>query len=204
MFTVRELLTYTGQLQCPSSPAVLRKRVNQLLSILGLSMQVYLSSYLVNSLIYLFAHIHDLALTVQADERCGSLTGGQRKRVSIGLGLVGQPSVLFLDEPTTGLDSTSALNIVKYISAAAKATNVVVIMTIHQPAASVFNSLDDLCLLELGRLVYFGRLETGSAFFSWLGMYCTSGCNPAGMQYCNHILTIIFGFVVLFHFGSSV
>ena len=112
--------------------------------------------------------------------RPGELTGGQRKRVSIGMGLVGQPTVLFLDEPTTGLDSSSALNIVKYISAVAKATNVVCIMTIHQPAAAVFNSLDDLYLLETGRLVYNGKLEMGAAHFSSLGMHCNTGCNPAG------------------------
>jgi ABC-type multidrug transport system ATPase subunit len=109
------------------------------------------------------------------------LTGGQKKRVSIGLGLVGQPDVLFLDEPTTGLDSSAALNIVKYISAVAKATNVVCIMTIHQPAASVFNSLDDLLLLERGRLVYFGQLTRAIAYFNSLNFLCTSSCNPAGM-----------------------
>lgn len=152
-FTVRELLTATGQLQAPADPAVMRRRVAKLLSILGLNRQ--------------------------ADMTSGQLTGGQRKRVSIGLGLVGEPKVLFLDEPTTGLDSSSALNIVKYISAVARATNVVCIMTIHQPAAAVFNSLDDLYLLETGRLVYFGRLDKGSAYFSSLNMHCTTGCNPA-------------------------
>jgi hypothetical protein len=51
--------------------------------------------------------------TLQLDTRCGDLTGGQRKRVSIGLGLMGRPRVLFLDEPTTGLDSSAALHVVK-------------------------------------------------------------------------------------------
>lgn len=152
-FTVRELLWQTGQLQRPASDRDMHRRVIKLLAILG--------------------------LTRQADMKAGQLTGGQRKRVSIGLGLVGQPTVLFLDEPTTGLDSTSALNIVKYISTVARAMNVVCIMTIHQPAAAVFNSLDDLYLLETGRLVYFGRLDRGLSYFSSLGMHCTSNCNPA-------------------------
>ena len=119
---------------------------------------------------------------VQADLRSPALTGGQKKRVSIGLGLVGQPSVLFLDEPTTGLDSSAALNIVSYISAVARATKVVCIMTIHQPSAAVFNSLDDLCLLEGGRLAFFGRMENSAAYFASLGFHCTTACNPAGEQ----------------------
>ena len=154
LYTVRELLLYTGRLFSPEATHnELRKRVRNLLNILGLSMQ--------------------------ANMRCPDLTGGQRKRVSIGLGLVGEPTVLFLDEPTTGLDSTAALSIVKYISAVAKATNVVCIMTIHQPSTAVFNSLDDLCLLELGRLVYFGLRDNAPAFFSSLGFVCSTGCNPA-------------------------
>jgi hypothetical protein len=51
--------------------------------------------------------------TLQLDTRCGDLTGGQRKRVSIGLGMMGRPRVLFLDEPTTGLDSSAALTVAK-------------------------------------------------------------------------------------------
>ncbi len=108
------------------------------------------------------------------------LTGGQRKRVSIGIGLVGDPQVLFLDEPTTGLDSSSALNIVRYVASVARTMNVICIMTIHQPSAAVFESLDDLCLLEGGRPAFFGRLEDAGPYFSTLGLYCTKNCNPAG------------------------
>lgn len=69
-------------------------------------------------------------------------------------------------------------------------------MTIHQPAAAVFNSLDDLYLLESGRLVYFGRLDRGAAYFSSLGMHCTTGCNPAGTHAVAFIASLFsqFGF----------
>jgi ABC-type multidrug transport system ATPase subunit len=123
-----------------------------------------------------------MSLINQDSDRPTALTGGQKKRVSIGLGLVGNPKVLFLDEPTTGLDSTAALNIVDYIITVARKMQVICIMTIHQPAASVFDALDDLYLLENGRLAFFGGLDMAGAFFASLGMVCGENCNRAGMS----------------------
>lgn len=43
------------------------------------------------------------------------ISGGQRKRVSIGMELVGEPSLIFLDEPTSGLDATAAMDVLRYV-----------------------------------------------------------------------------------------
>jgi len=108
-----------------------------------------------------------------------ALTGGQRKRLAIGVGLISRPSVLFLDEPTTGLDSSAAYTIVQYISRASRALGVVCVMTIHQPSTSVFAKLDDLYLLEQGRLVFSGNLLDADAYFRELGFSKPRGENPA-------------------------
>ena len=72
-------------------------------------------------------------------------------------------------EPTTGLDSTAAYSIVQYLVKVAEATNVAVILTIHQPSALVFRMLDDLLLLENGQIAYGGELDEARNHFSSLG-----------------------------------
>lgn len=86
---------------------------------------------------------------------------------------------MYVVEPTTGLDSTAAYYLVKYLVDLAKSTNVPVIMTIHQPAAMVFDMLQDLYLLEGGRIAYFGPILSAKPYFSSIGYDCPSGVNPA-------------------------
>ncbi|CAM9496564.1 unnamed protein product, partial [Discosporangium mesarthrocarpum] len=105
-FTPRELLTYISTLKQNMTPSDRRHRISELLSILG--------------------------LIRKADHMVDSLSGGEKKRLSIGIGMVTEPKVLFLDEPTTGLDSAAAYAVVQYISKMARQTKVVCIMTIHQ------------------------------------------------------------------------
>ena len=82
-------------------------------------------------------------------------------------------------EPTTGLDSTAAYSIVKYLVQVAKATKVAVLLTIHQPSAMVFNMLDDLLLLADGKVVYNGPIESASSYFTSVGYTNPEGINPA-------------------------
>ena len=58
-----------------------------------------------------------------------------------GIGLVGEATVLYLDEPTTGLDSAAAHTVVEHITRVAQKTGVMVVMTIHQPSGQVFNMI---------------------------------------------------------------
>ena len=85
-----------------------------------------------------------LGLHAKARTLCSELSGGELKRVSVGMGMISNPSVLFLDEPTTGLDSAAAFSIVKHLVELAESMNVAVIMTIHQPAEMVFDMLQVL------------------------------------------------------------
>lgn len=65
------------------------------------------------------------------------LSGGEKKRTSVGVELLINPSLIFLDEPTTGLDSTTALNLVKFLNRLAHSGRTVV-TTIHQPSSEIF------------------------------------------------------------------
>ena len=82
----------------------------------------------------------------------------QRKRVSIAVELAANPSILFLDEPTTGLDSRAAQALIRNIQTIAK-TGRAIVCTIHQPSTAIFNAFTSLLLLKRGgQTVYFGEL----------------------------------------------
>ena len=110
-----------------------------------------------------------------------TLSSGERKRVAIGVGLLGQPRVLLLDEPTTGLDSATSAVIVDYITRVTRRTNVICLMTIHQPSAQLFSTLDDMLLLSKGRMAYFGPLVDVGMYFERLGFVSSPGSNPADL-----------------------
>ena len=80
-----------------------------------------------------------------------SISGGERKRTSIGVELVVRPAMIFLDEPTSGQDSFAALQCCKVLKKVAKA-GASVLLSIHQPSSDIFASFDHLILLQQGRL----------------------------------------------------
>ncbi|CAM9604466.1 unnamed protein product [Ectocarpus sp. 4 AP-2014] len=117
--------------------------------------------------------IRDLKLTNCADTKIGNeihrgVSGGEKRRVSIGVDTVQQPTIIFLDEPTSGLDSTTALTIAETLSAVCK-RNRTVAMTIHQPSTRVLDVFDKVMFLSRGRMVYFGRPADLPAYCTGLG-----------------------------------
>jgi ABC-type multidrug transport system ATPase subunit/ABC-type multidrug transport system permease subunit len=123
--------------------------------------------------------LRSLGLFEKSSMSCKGLTGGELKKVSVGMGMISNPKVLFLDEPTTGLDSTAAYYIVKHLVDVAVSFNIAIILTMHQPAKMVFDLLQDLYLLEGGRLVFNGPLSCSERYFYSLGHICRAGINPA-------------------------
>ncbi len=91
-------------------------------------------------------------------------SGGERRRVSLGVQMLGNPSVLFLDEPTTGLDATSAFQLVKTLQSIARKGRTI-IMTLHQPRSEVFFMLDRVALLAQGRMLYTGKVDEAVGWF---------------------------------------
>jgi ABC-type multidrug transport system ATPase subunit len=96
------------------------------------------------------------------------ISGGQRKRVSIGMELAAAPMAIFLDEPTSGLDATSASSIMRTLKAIAR-LGISVIVIIHQPRMEIFEILDELILLGNGQIIYEGTGNGVQDFFETIG-----------------------------------
>ncbi|PNH48022.1 hypothetical protein VD0004_g343 [Verticillium dahliae] len=96
------------------------------------------------------------------------ISGGQRKRVSIGMELAAAPMAIFLDEPTSGLDATAASSIMLTLKALAR-LGISVIVIIHQPRMEIFEMLDNLILLGNGQAIYEGPQHEAQAYFEGMG-----------------------------------
>ncbi|KAH6760395.1 P-loop containing nucleoside triphosphate hydrolases superfamily protein [Perilla frutescens var. hirtella] len=106
------------------------------------------------------------------------ISGGQRKRVNVGLELVMEPSLLFLDEPTSGLDSSSSQLLLRALKREAF-EGVNICMVVHQPSYSLFNMFDDLILLAKGGLTaYHGAVRDVEDYFANLGINVPDHINP--------------------------
>lgn len=102
--------------------------------------------------------LEDLGLLKCADTRIGNvmlrgISGGERKRTSIGVELLTNPSMIFLDEPTTGLDSSTAYNVINLLKKIS-GNGRTIIITIHSPSCDIFNIFDQLILLVEGNIIY--------------------------------------------------
>uniref|UniRef100_A0ACD6AN75 Uncharacterized protein n=1 Tax=Avena sativa TaxID=4498 RepID=A0ACD6AN75_AVESA len=106
------------------------------------------------------------------------ISGGQRKRVNVGLEMVMEPSVLILDEPTSGLDSASSLLLLRALRREA-VEGVNISMVVHQPSYTLYNMFDDLILLAKGGLtVYHGPVKKVEEYFQGLGIVVPDRVNP--------------------------
>ncbi|KAI3458951.1 hypothetical protein Pfo_015614 [Paulownia fortunei] len=106
------------------------------------------------------------------------ISGGQRKRVNVGIELVMEPSLLFLDEPTSGLDSSSSQLLLRALRREAL-EGVNICMVVHQPSYTLFQMFDDLVLLAKGGLtVYHGPVRKVEEYFAGLGIIVPERVNP--------------------------
>lgn len=118
-----------------------------------------------------------VGLQNQVDTKVGDvffrgLSGGQKRRLSIAVELLAQPSILFLDEPLSGLDSAAAFSIMESLRKVAKASGTSLIITIHQPSELLFEMCDHLLLLSGGKQVFFGPVHQVESHFQRLGFEC--------------------------------
>ncbi|KAJ2081150.1 hypothetical protein H4R24_002572, partial [Coemansia sp. RSA 988] len=116
--------------------------------------------------------------TLIGDHEIRGVSGGERKRVSIGAELVTDPSILMLDEPSSGLDSSSAEMVVALSKEISRERNLCTLMTIHQPSTEMVSQFDKLILLAQGKLVYMGPANQAVRYFDQLG-YPSTNSNPA-------------------------
>ncbi|KAI6125259.1 ABC-2 type transporter-domain-containing protein [Pisolithus croceorrhizus] len=152
--TVREALVFAASLRLPESLSEERK------------------------VAIVDAVIEKLGLEGVAETRIGAtdgtgrgISGGEARRVSIGLELVGCPDILVCDEPTSGLDSVSAWRVVSVLREVARGggglfgaidgeknngRGVAVICSVHQPSSRLYHAFDSVVLLAHGRALYSG------------------------------------------------
>eukprot|EP01052_Picozoa_sp_SAG31_P032178 SAG31_NODE_3501_length_4192_cov_1.943562_3_plen_751_part_01 len=98
----------------------------------------------------------------------GGLSGGERRRVSVGVELIADPAVLLLDEPTSGLDAVSADVVMRCLRRAVDTAEMTCLLTIHQPSAEIYALFDSVCLLgSKGGHAFFGsRMAAAEAVAS--------------------------------------
>ncbi|XLQ98847.1 hypothetical protein S83_065046 [Arachis hypogaea] len=110
--------------------------------------------------------------TIVGDEMHRGVSGGQKKRVTTGEMIVGPTKTLFMDEISTGLDSSTTYQIVKCLQQIVHLTEGTILMSLLQPAPETFNLFDDIILISEGQIVYQGPREHIVEFFESCGFKC--------------------------------
>ena len=166
-FTVLQTLTYAAELRMPRTSTIIdrKKRVEEVLFLLGID------------------HCKNV---IVGDTRVKGISGGERKRLAIAIELLTRPQLLFLDEPASGLDSTTALSVITILKNLANAGECTVICTIHQPSSKIFGLIDNLLLLKKGVIMYQGNAKYAVNYFDTLGYPCPQNFNPA-----DHLIDIL-------------
>nr|KYP66379.1 ABC transporter G family member 2 [Cajanus cajan] len=115
--------------------------------------------------------------TYIGDEGTRGVSGGERRRVSIGVDIIHGPSLLFLDEPTSGLDSSSAHSVIEKVHDIARSGSTV-ILTIHQPSSRIQLLLDHLIILARGQLMFQGSPHDVTQHLARMPRKIPKGENP--------------------------
>lgn len=157
--TCREAIEFSAALRLPASVAASDRRssVSETLEILGL---------------------RRCADTIVGRDQGGGISGGERKRVCIGIELVNNPGVLFLDEPTTGLDAYTASEVVNTALTLCREGRTV-IATLHQPSSDIFARFDDLMLMHASGVAYHGAGRDLGAYLARIDHPLPPNYNPA-------------------------
>lgn len=157
--TVRETLLYAAELRLPppTTSAERRRVVEDVILELGLK---------------------DCANTRIGNSIHKGCSGGEKRRTSLGVQMLANPSVLFLDEVTTGLDATSAFQLIRTLKMLARKGRTIIV-TIHQPRSEIWGLFDRLLLLTGGSPVYSGSVAKCIPYFEDLGYALPPFVNPA-------------------------
>ncbi|XP_019424860.1 PREDICTED: ABC transporter G family member 39-like [Lupinus angustifolius] len=118
-----------------------------------------------------------LGLDICADIMVGDnmnrgISGGQKKRVTTGEMLVGPAKALFMDEISTGLDSSTTFQICKVMRQMVHIMDITMVISLLQPAPETYELFDDIILLSEGQTVYQGPRENVLEFFEHMGFKC--------------------------------
>ncbi|KAH8413444.1 hypothetical protein KR009_011336 [Drosophila setifemur] len=116
-----------------------------------------------------------------------NLSGGEHKRLSIGIELVTNPPIMFFDEPTSGLDCVASYQVICHLQRLAHEGRIVVCV-VHQPGSKLFQLFDDVLVLAHGEVLYAGEQREMLDNFAESGFICPQYYNPAdfALEVCSH------------------
>ncbi|PSS26618.1 ABC transporter G family member 5 like [Actinidia chinensis var. chinensis] len=138
LLTVEETLMFSAKLRLRLPQPQQRSKVKSLVQELGLD------------------HVANARV---GDDRVRGISGGERRRVSIGVDVIHDPEVLILDEPTSGLDSTSALQIIDMLKTMAETRGRTIVLSIHQPGFRIVKLFNSILLLADGAVLHHGTVD---------------------------------------------
>ncbi|KAJ1415870.1 P-loop containing nucleoside triphosphate hydrolase [Sesbania bispinosa] len=110
--------------------------------------------------------------TLVGDDMIRGISGGQKKRVTTGEMLVGPARALFMDEISTGLDSSTTFQMINSLRQSIHILNGTAVISLLQPAPETYELFDDIILLSDGQIVYQGPRENVLEFFEYMGFKC--------------------------------
>ncbi|KAE8710896.1 Pleiotropic drug resistance protein 2 [Hibiscus syriacus] len=110
--------------------------------------------------------------TLVGDEMRRGISGGEKKRLTTGEMLVGPAKAFFMDEISTGLDSSTTYQICKFMRQMVHIMDVTMVISLLQPAPETYDLFDHIILLSEGRIVYQGPTECVLEFFEYMGFKC--------------------------------
>lgn len=169
LLTVRETLMFSAKFRLKEMSARDREdRVDGLMQELGLM------------------HVADAFV---GDEENHGISGGERKRVSIGVDVIHDPPILLLDEPTSGLDSSSALHVVELLSSMARARQRTIVLSIHQPSYRILQRIPNFLILSHGSVVHNGSIQSLELAIKKLGFKIPPQINP--LEFSMEIISIL-------------
>lgn len=140
LLTVEETMMFSAKLRLNLPQEKLCSKVKSLIQELGLS------------------HVARTRVG-DGDDRIRGISGGERRRVSIGVEVIHDPKVLILDEATSGLDSTSALQIIDMLKVMAESRGRTIILSIHQPGFRIVKLFNSILLLDNGSVLHHGSVD---------------------------------------------
>ncbi|MBS0012148.1 MAG: ATP-binding cassette domain-containing protein [Bacteroidales bacterium] len=151
--------------------------------------------------------LEELDLTEIKDLKVGSplekvISGGQRKRLNIALELIREPAVLFIDEPTSGLSSIDAENVMNLLKEQT-VNGKLVIANIHQPSSYLYKMFDEVLILDKGGFqIYYGNPMAAIVYFKRMSNHANpeeDQCTACGNVNTDQMLQIIDAKVVNEH-----
>ncbi|KAL7210715.1 hypothetical protein ACSBR1_032132 [Camellia fascicularis] len=182
--TVRETIDFSARCQGVGSRAEIMKEVSKREKEAGIVPDIDIDTFMKATSIegqkrtlqtdYI---LKILGLDICADIMCGDamkrgISGGQKKRLTTGEMIVGPTKALFMDEISTGLDSSTTFQIVTYLQQLVHITDATALVALLQPAPETFELFDDLILMAEGKILYHGPRSHALQYFEDCGFKC--------------------------------